>query len=125
MMHGAAADSPRDMRPGTIMPSHSLSSSFRGINAAVALSFLCWCKSVVIAVRSYMIIPYIRKVRYGVTTILYHNSLLQGDENGCLGLTYDLLRVFVTNDRAGVYDLSPQRSADDSAESAFDISQKC
>ena len=32
------------------------------------------------------------------------NGLLKGDENGCLGLTDDLLRVFVTNDRAGVYD---------------------
>jgi hypothetical protein len=31
-------------------------------------------------------------------------GLLQGDENGCLGLTNELLRVFVTNDRAGVYD---------------------
>ena len=31
-------------------------------------------------------------------------GLLQGDENGCLGLTDELLRVFVTNDRAGVYD---------------------
>ena len=30
-------------------------------------------------------------------------GLLQGDENGCLGLTDELLRVFVTNDRAGVY----------------------
>ena len=52
-------------------------------------------------------------------------GFLQGDENGCLGLTDELLRVFVTNDRAGVYDLAPQRSADDSAESAFDVSQKC
>lgn len=31
-------------------------------------------------------------------------GLLQGDENGCLGLTDELLRVFVTNDRAGIYD---------------------
>ncbi len=31
-------------------------------------------------------------------------GLLKGDENGCLGLTDELLRVFVTNDRAGVYD---------------------
>lgn len=31
-------------------------------------------------------------------------GFLQGDENGCLGLTDELLRVFVTNDRAGVYD---------------------
>lgn len=52
-------------------------------------------------------------------------GFLKGDENGCLGLTDELLRVFVTNDRAGVYDLAPQRSADDSAESAFDASQKC
>lgn len=31
-------------------------------------------------------------------------GFLQGDENGCLGLTDELLRVFVVNDRAGVYD---------------------
>lgn len=31
-------------------------------------------------------------------------GFLQGDENGCLGLTDELLRVFVTNDRAGMYD---------------------
>ena len=31
-------------------------------------------------------------------------GLLKGDENGCLGLTNELLRVFVTNDRAGIYD---------------------
>lgn len=31
-------------------------------------------------------------------------GLLQGDENGCLELTDELLRVFVTNDRAGIYD---------------------
>ncbi len=31
-------------------------------------------------------------------------GFLQGDENGCLGLTDELLRVFVINDRAGVYD---------------------
>ena len=31
-------------------------------------------------------------------------GLLQGDENGCLGLTDELLSVFVTNDRAGIYD---------------------
>lgn len=31
-------------------------------------------------------------------------DLLKGDENGCLGLTDELLRVFVTNDRAGIYD---------------------
>lgn len=31
-------------------------------------------------------------------------ELLQGDENGALGLTDELLRVFVTNDRAGLYD---------------------
>lgn len=31
-------------------------------------------------------------------------DLLRGDENGCLGLTDELLRVFVTNDRAGIYD---------------------
>lgn len=30
-------------------------------------------------------------------------GFLQGDENGCLGLTDELLRVFVTNDRAGLY----------------------
>ncbi len=31
-------------------------------------------------------------------------GFLEGDENGKLGLTTELLRVFVTNDRAGVYD---------------------
>ena len=31
-------------------------------------------------------------------------GFLKGDENGCLGLTDELLRVFVTNDRVGVYD---------------------
>ena len=31
-------------------------------------------------------------------------GVLQGDEIGCLGLTDELLRVFVTNDRAGIYD---------------------
>lgn len=31
-------------------------------------------------------------------------GLLKGDENGELGLTDELLRVFVTNDRAGIYD---------------------
>ena len=31
-------------------------------------------------------------------------GLLKGDENGCLGLTDELLRVFVINDRAGLYD---------------------
>ena len=31
-------------------------------------------------------------------------GFLKGDENGKLGLTDELLRVFVTNDRAGVYD---------------------
>ncbi len=31
-------------------------------------------------------------------------GLLQGDEHGRLGLTEELLRVFVTNDRAGIYD---------------------
>jgi hypothetical protein len=31
-------------------------------------------------------------------------GFLQGDENGCFGLTDELLRIFVTNDRAGVYD---------------------
>lgn len=29
---------------------------------------------------------------------------LKGDENGCLGLTDELLRAFVINDRAGIYD---------------------
>ena len=29
---------------------------------------------------------------------------LKGDENGCLSLTDELLRVFVINDRAGVYE---------------------
>ena len=33
-------------------------------------------------------------------------GFLQGDENSCLGLTDELLRVFVINDRAGVYDHS-------------------
>ena len=31
-------------------------------------------------------------------------GFLKGDENGCLGLTDELLRVFVINDRAGVYE---------------------
>lgn len=31
-------------------------------------------------------------------------GFLNGNENGCLGLTDELLRVFVINDRAGVYD---------------------
>ena len=31
-------------------------------------------------------------------------GFLQGDENDRLGLTDELLRIFVTNDRAGVYD---------------------
>lgn len=31
-------------------------------------------------------------------------GFLKGDENRKLGLTDELLRVFVTNDRAGVYD---------------------
>ena len=31
-------------------------------------------------------------------------GFLQGDENGCFGLTDELLRVFVINDRAGAYD---------------------
>ena len=31
-------------------------------------------------------------------------GLLVGDENGELGLTDELLRVFVINDRAGIYD---------------------
>ena len=31
-------------------------------------------------------------------------GFLKGDENGKLGLTDDMLRLFVTNDRAGVYD---------------------
>lgn len=35
---------------------------------------------------------------------MMEKGLLKGDENGCLGLTDELLRVFVTNDRAGVYD---------------------
>lgn len=34
-------------------------------------------------------------------------GLLKGDENSCLGLTDELLRVFVTNDRARIYDLAP------------------
>ena len=31
-------------------------------------------------------------------------GFLQGDEEGRLGLTMEMLRLFVTNDRAGVYD---------------------
>lgn len=31
-------------------------------------------------------------------------GFLKGDENGCLSLTDELLRVFVINDRAGVYE---------------------
>jgi len=31
-------------------------------------------------------------------------GILEGDENGKLGLTDEMLRLFVTNDRAGVYD---------------------
>lgn len=35
---------------------------------------------------------------------MMNKGFLKGDENGCLGLTDELLRVFVTNDRAGMYD---------------------
>lgn len=35
---------------------------------------------------------------------MMNKGLLKGDENGCLGLTDELLRVFVINDRAGLYD---------------------
>lgn len=31
-------------------------------------------------------------------------GFLKGDENGCLGLSEELLRMFVVNDRAGLYD---------------------
>ena len=31
-------------------------------------------------------------------------GLLQGNENGELGLTDEMLRIFVINDRAGLYD---------------------
>ena len=42
---------------------------------------------------------------WGKSTVqkLMENDLLQGEGNG-LGLTYDLLRVLVINDRAGLYD---------------------
>ena len=39
-------------------------------------------------------------------------GFLKGSESGEHGLTDKLLRVFVTNDRVGIYDLAPQRSAD-------------
>ena len=35
---------------------------------------------------------------------MMEKGFLKGDENGCLGLTDELLRVFAINDRAGVYD---------------------
>ena len=54
-----------------------------------------------------MIYNYIDKKmpEYARPTILklVDKGLLQGDENG-LGLTDDLLRVLVINDRAGLYD---------------------
>lgn len=31
-------------------------------------------------------------------------GFLKGDESGCLGLSDELLRMFVVNDRAGLYD---------------------
>ena len=35
---------------------------------------------------------------------LINLELLKGDENGNLDLSHDMLRVFVINDRAGLYD---------------------
>lgn len=34
---------------------------------------------------------------------LVKQGLLLGDENGNLGLTEEMLRIYVTNDRAGMY----------------------
>ena len=43
---------------------------------------------------------------WGKATVrkLVDKKLLEGEEDGLLGLTYDLLRVLVINDRAGLYD---------------------
>ncbi len=35
---------------------------------------------------------------------LMDKDVLVGDEEGRLGLTMDMIKVFVINDRAGVYD---------------------
>ena len=36
-------------------------------------------------------------------TRLVDKGLLKGDEEGKLGLTYDLMRMLIINDRAGIY----------------------
>ena len=43
---------------------------------------------------------------WAVPTIekLYNKGLLVGNENGELGLTDELLKILVINDRAGLYD---------------------
>ena len=35
---------------------------------------------------------------------LMDKGILQGDDKGRLGLTMDAIRIFVANDRAGLYD---------------------
>ena len=44
--------------------------------------------------------------QYGVATItkLLNKGYLQGDSNGELNISEDVLRMYVVNDRAGLYD---------------------